>query len=115
MVVHRSRWLGAGLGGLFVLMAAMLLFARPAKATIAVVTWKGGTGNWNTAANWSPGVIPKNGTPAGTTYKVVIDNKPGITSVVTMDVPGGAAVDEIRINTGDTLTVPSGQTLTVAG
>src|ERR1700758_1635269 len=34
-------------------------------------TWKGGTGNWSTAANWSAGV-PNNGAPAGTTYNVFI-------------------------------------------
>ena len=45
-------------------------------------TWKGGTGNWSAAANWSAGV-PNNGTPSGTTYNVFFDGGNPAKSAVT--------------------------------
>jgi hypothetical protein len=45
-------------------------------------TWKGGTGNWSGAANWSAGVA-YNGTPADTTHDVSIDGGSAAHSAVT--------------------------------
>jgi hypothetical protein len=43
--------------------------------------WNGGTGNWNTATDWTPNGAPNNG--GSTTYNVTIDS--GGTDSVTLD------------------------------
>jgi hypothetical protein len=37
--------------------------------------WKGGTGNWSVASDWTPGGVPNNG--GGNTYNVTIDGLGG--------------------------------------
>jgi hypothetical protein len=66
---------------------------RPARSPIRMAAlvsdnWLGGTGNWNVVGNWSGG-IPNNGTPAGTTYDVFIDNGNAAASVVTLNISAG--------------------------
>src|SRR4029077_17848358 len=44
-------------------------------------SWKGGTGNWNVASDWSPTGVPNNG--GGNTFNVTIDS--GGTDAVTLN------------------------------
>jgi hypothetical protein len=73
----------------------------------ATATWNSVTGNWTTAAAWTPGVVPNNGTPANSTYSASISG-------------GAATVDSpITINDlvflGGTINGLSTSTLTIAG
>src|SRR5438067_2139926 len=112
MVVSAKRSIGGVFGLVLVAVAFGLLFPRPAKAAQAVATWVGGTGNWNVAANWSPAVVPNNGTPVGMTYKVRIDADSGTNSVVTLN--GSFTIDQLTVDAGDTLSIANGNTLTLA-
>ena len=60
---------------LVLLLAAFALGAAfcPIISLAAAVSWVGGSGDWNTAANWSTGALP------GTNDDVVIGSGPGIT------------------------------------
>src|SRR5271157_1326564 len=58
-----------GRAGLFCGLALLLLQTAAAQT----VTWIGGSGDWNTATNWSTGALP------GPTNDVVIGSGPGIT------------------------------------
>ena len=75
-------------------------------------TWKGGTGNWSAAANWSAGV-PNNGTPSGTTYNVFIDGGNPAKSAVTLDI--SAAINTLTVDSDDALTLSNNTSLTVNG
>ena len=55
----------------FSMVTALLFMAKPAIA--ATVTWVGGSGDWNTAANWSTGALP------GTNDDVLIGSGASIT------------------------------------
>src|SRR4029453_4358968 len=69
-----------------------------AHAAQVSVTWTGGTGNWNTAAKWSPAVVPNNGTD---TYNVFIDgSKTGVASAVTLN--EFATIDNLPLDAGHT-------------
>src|SRR5437763_13587070 len=98
MAVRSRHFVSAGFGLLVVAFAFGLLFPRPAKASQALATWVGGTGNWNVATNWSPAVVPNNGMPAGATYKVRIDAGPG-NAVVTVN--GNFTIDQLTVDAGD--------------
>jgi hypothetical protein len=74
--------------------------------------WKGGTGNWSLAANWSSGV-PNNGTPPGTTYDVFIDHGNAKASVVTLDINAG--INNLTIDLDDSLAIGNGRALTING
>ena len=74
-------------------------------------TWIGGPGNWNDPAKWSGGVVPNNGTPAGTTYNVFIDNGNVNFSTVTITTP--VTIDSLNVSANDTLTINNGTSLTV--
>ena len=98
-------------------------------------TWLQGSGNWGTAANWSPAATPNNS--ASSTYAVTIGS--GGTDVVTADTgftvdsltlgsgSGSAALQSgagaqklqalgaLTINTGGTLSLASGDTFSVGG
>ena len=66
--------------------------------------WNGGTGNWTTAALWSGGVVPNNGTPPGSTYDAFIDAAG--TYTVTLNSP--ITVSNLTMNDASaTLTVSS--------
>jgi fibronectin-binding autotransporter adhesin len=81
------------------------------------VTWNGGSGNWNTAGDWSGGVVPNNG--SGKTYAVTISN--GEAETVTLNL--SATVSDLTLGSeatlqsaaGDSLTIASGGTLTNSG
>src|ERR1022692_471429 len=81
------------------------------------VSWNGGTGNWNKAADWSGGVVPNNG--GGHTYNVTISN--GETETVTLNLGvtisdltlGASATLQSAVN--DSLTLASGGTLSNSG
>ena len=93
-------------------------FSPAASAAQVTVVWigpggNGGDGLWGVASNWDPAVVPNNGTPAGTTYRVVIDNE-NTDSVVTIPDNGvNYTVDSLKINAGDTLSLTFSANLTV--
>ncbi|HEV2270862.1 MAG TPA: hypothetical protein VGR92_15520 [Steroidobacteraceae bacterium] len=97
-----------------VLFFICTIFPNPAPAGDPVVndTWKGGTGNWSAAANWSAGV-PNNGTPSGTTYNVFIDGGNAVSSAVTLDISAG--INSLTVDTDDALTLDNNTSLTVSG
>jgi hypothetical protein len=68
--------------------------------------WLGGTGNWSDGSKWSAGV------PTASS-NVFIDNGSGTASAVTVDV--AASCNNLTIDSDDSLTIPSGITLTVNG
>ena len=68
-------------------------------------TWKGGTGNWSNAANWTGGV------PNATTVGVAVDGGNAVNSVV--DVDGGYTVGQLTIDAGDSVSVDNDQSLTI--
>ena len=90
---------------------AVLLFAVPpgaGEALAADATWNGGTGDWDTAANWTPAVVPNNG---GTTFNVLIDGgKTGTDSVVHLTI-SNPKIDNLTIDTGDRLDISNGRIL----
>jgi hypothetical protein len=69
--------------------------------------WLGGTGNWSDASKWSAGV------PTASS-NVLIDNGNGKASMVTIDI-ASAACGNLTVDSDDSLTIPSGMTLTVNG
>jgi len=75
-------------------------------------TWKGGTGNWSAAANWSAGV-PNNGAPANTTYNVFIDGGNAAHSAVTLDI--SATINTVTVDADDSLTQNNNTSFTVVG
>jgi hypothetical protein len=95
------------------LFAVALLFeAATATAQIIIDTWRGGSGLWNVAADWTTGV-PNNGTPAGASYNVLIDNGNAVHSVVSLNQI--ATINNLTINSGDSLAFNNGTALTVNG
>jgi hypothetical protein len=71
-----------GRRSLMVLVSAAFL---PAGSVLAQTSqWVGGTSDWNTAANWSPGGVPGNGDNVDVTSTL------GMTQAVTYDYPGPA-------------------------
>ncbi len=88
--------------------AAALLLAAPtaARADHKVATWVGGNATWDDSANWDIGEVPANGVH---TYDVIIPS--GVT--VTYDVAGPAAVTDLSLAAGSSLSVGPGRSLTV--
>ena len=86
--------------------AVSTLLAAPASA--ADSTWNAGTGNWNTAANWSPV-----GVPNSTSTNVFIDNSALVNSIVTLNI--NATIGNLSIAAGDTLRMANGRALTFGG
>jgi hypothetical protein len=86
-----------------VLLAACLF---PALARAQNDIWLGGAGNWSDPGKWSAGV------PTATS-NVFIDNGNGVASAVTVD--GGFACNNLTIDADDSLTITSGNTLTING
>jgi autotransporter-associated beta strand protein len=75
-----------------------------ANLTIAPDTWLGGSTNWNTASNWCSNNVPD----INTNVQIpVTANSPNLTGTV--------YVNNITINTGASVTVVSGGTLSVHG
>jgi filamentous hemagglutinin len=72
--------------------------------------WVGPTaGNWSVAANWSGGV-PNNGT---NTFNVFIDNGKAQNSAVTLDLNAG--INNLTIDSGDSLSIANARILTING
>ncbi len=69
--------------------------------------WLGGTGNWSDASKWSAGV------PTASS-NVFVDKGNGKASMVTIDI-ASAACGNLTLDSDDSLTIPSGMTLTVNG
>jgi hypothetical protein len=88
----------------FALLCACLLTCSSAFAQTDV--WLGGTGNWSDGSKWSAGV------PTATS-NVLIDNGNGIVSAVTVN--GGFVCNNLTIDAEDSLTITSGNTLTING
>lgn len=84
-----------------------------AHAAQVTATWTGAgnSTNWSDPANWSTPNFPNNGTPAGTTYNVVIDGNSGATSNVMLNVT--VTIDALTVNSGDSLSVNNAQRLTI--
>lgn len=101
-----------------ILGLAAIALSTTASAAQVTATWigpsgNGGNGNWGVAANWSPAVVPNNGTPSGTTYRVVIDNS-GANSVVTIPDNGTSyTIDALSVSAGDTLSLTFSAVITV--
>jgi len=68
-------------------------------------TWNGGTDNWTTAAAWTPGTVPNNGTPANSTYSASISSG-------TATVGSPIAINDLLLLGG---TISGLSTLTIAG
>ena len=69
-------------------------------------TWNGGNGNWNVAANWN------NGVPNGN-YNVFIDGGNPVSSAVTLNI--SPSVNNLTIDSDDSLAISNGDSLTVNG
>ena len=70
--------------------------------------WLGGSGNWSESAKWSGAAIPD-----AASLPVQIDAGNAIASAVTLD--QDATVRSVSLNAGDTLTIPVGRVLNLAG
>lgn len=101
-------------GGRLVRIAALAISgwigATVANAAEVDVTWNGGTGNWNTAANWTPAVVPNNGAD---TYNVFIDGGSPTGSVVTLNLD--AVITRLQLDADDHLSQSAGRDLTIQG
>jgi hypothetical protein len=82
-----------------------------AYAVLINSTWNGGVGNWNVAGNWSPAGVPNNG--GGNTFNVLIDNGNATASTVSLDT--SVTIENLTIDSGDTLNQKSGRSLTQSG
>ncbi len=67
------------------------------------VSWKGGTGNWNTAANWSNGTVPS------ASDNIIIPDG------ASLSVDVAATVNNINVQNGGELTINASQSLSVSG
>jgi hypothetical protein len=86
----------------------LLTLAAVAAAAADVSVWNGGAGNWNSAANWTPAVVPN-----GASAVVRIDGEAGAASAVTLDL--SPSVGGLTLDAGDSLTIANGRSLTVYG
>jgi fibronectin-binding autotransporter adhesin len=101
----------------FAVLFAMLTLALLASQAQTVDNWNGGNGDWNTAGDWSTGVVPNNG--GGKTYNVTISN--GEAETVTLNL--GVTISDLTLGASatlqssgsDSLTIASGGTFTNSG
>ncbi len=86
--------------------AVILLFLFPTSAFAACTsTWKGGTGSWDVAANWTPSGVP---TSASNTCINVASS--------TVTINGNDATSTLTLGTGtDSLTIANAEVLKVSG
>jgi len=75
---------------------------------ICDMVWNGGTTAWGTASNWSCGVLPTS------VNNVTIPTAPSGGNQPTVNV-ASAAVRDVSVQAGATVTIPSGNALTVHG
>ncbi len=98
------------------LPAVLLLVAIPhaAQARTDAFWLNPVSGTWSTGANWSTGAAPNNGSPAGTTYNVIIDAV-GANYTVT-DSTTSIIVNSILVNSANArLNVQAGTLKALAG
>jgi len=101
---------GRAIGIAAVLLCGISAFVPFASAAQVDAIWNVGSGNWNTAANWLPVVVPNNGT-GGNTYHVKIDNGGAGNAVVALNQI--ATIDLLSISANDTLNVNTVQDLRI--
>ena len=91
-------------------MALVITLALQGTSTAVQITatWNGGAGNWNTAGNWSGGVVPNNGAD---TFNVQIDNGNATNSSVSLNM--AATIDNLTIDVSDSLDINNAQSLTI--
>ena len=87
---------------------AFLAWLPAVTSKAAVFTWDNSAGgNWNVASNWSSGTVPLLPGQAA-------DIPPTLAVAVTLNI--SPSIDSLRIdNSGTTLGIPGGQSLTVTG
>lgn len=94
-------------------LAITLLHLAPFAGHASAKNWNTTSGNWNTAANWSPASVPTNGEVVnivnsdGTARTVTLDvNAPssGNLGLVTINQTGGTAFNTLAINNNFALT-----------
>jgi hypothetical protein len=89
--------------------AVLLMTAWAAQA--ATVSWRGGTGDWNTATNWSPSQVPGSGDSAlitaSGTYTVTVNSSVAVSSLTL----GGANGKQTLTVSGITLSLANGGTV----
>ncbi len=90
-----------------------LSFGTLAHAVQVTSTWTGaGDGTTYTdAANWSTPNFPRNGTPAGTTYRAVVDGNNG--KVANVNFNTSVTIDALVVTQGDSFNINSGTSLVV--
>ncbi len=81
-------------------------YLAPARAQ-TTSTWNGGPGNWNAAGNWTPKGVP-NGN-----VNVLIDGGNAVASSVSLNI--NASIDNLTIDSDDSLGINNGILLTVNG
>ncbi|MCC7087342.1 MAG: hypothetical protein IT427_20260 [Pirellulales bacterium] len=93
------------------LAACVFVLVTPAIVSAVDIDtiWNGGVGNWNTATNWTPNVVPNNS--GEDTYSVFIDGSKLGASTVTMN--ANLTINALTIDLGDSLTVQNSRTLAV--
>src|SRR5262245_17872913 len=97
---------------LFAAAGSCVGFRQQAQGTTFNVSWVGvATGGYNTAANWSGGVVPNNGSPVNGFYNVTINRAGG--AVVTGNL--GAEIMNLTIGSGNTLDLSNNIVLDLIG
>lgn len=86
----------------------VLLAGALCSSAQTAVSWNGGIGNWNTAADWSGGVVPNNG--GGKAYDVTISNN---NPTVTLNL--GVTISDLTLGSTATLQSAANNSLTIAG
>jgi hypothetical protein len=102
------------------MILAGFLLGQPGTAHAQVVNdfWGGNAStSYGNAANWTNGIVPNNGTPAGTTYNVFITNTMGNLGAVTNGFSPTISSLTVGTATGSLnfLTVSDNNSLTIAG
>lgn len=93
-------------------LVSLLAGLTDAAAAQLDAVWIGGVANWNTSLNWMPMTVPGNN--ATNTFNVKIDNADiGTASIVTLNI--STAIDNLTVDTGDTLAIDNTRVLTVVG
>src|SRR5947209_1516505 len=92
---------GSSHGAVRVMMLAAAGLGLACKARGQTVsTWLGGTGDWNTASNWSP-----NGVPNNSSIDVFIDGGNPTNSAVALN--GAATIGALTLDAGDQIALGS--------
>jgi fibronectin-binding autotransporter adhesin len=94
--------------------SAIALYGHQARADVSESWIASSSGNWTTAANWSPSTnYPNNGLPAGTNYQATV-SLPG-SAAYTVTVNSNIAVDSVAIGSANATIDDTVGTLAVGG